>query len=759
MTTNQKLAALKRQLSEEVQKDISDNNVILALSSEIAKLDQENIRFSVDAGIINRLGRELVARQETAVSELVKNSYDADATEVKLIFENAWDEGGTLYVDDNGLGMNRDQLINGFMRLSSADKINNPFSDKYQRTRAGKKGIGRFATQRLGDKLVIITQTSLSKHALRVAINWEDFASDRDLLSVSNSIEEIPKTKNEGTTLVIEGLREGWSDAMIKRVFRYTGDLLQPFPLSHERQQEHEARVDPGFKSTYFRRDDGHETAIVDEQLAFYTHALAEIKGHIDNSGQGHWHLKSEKLDFDESFLIGKNSENPSSPYDIIRDVHFQAYYFIYDASLLPPQTMTFIKEVANEKGGIRIYRNGFRVLPYGEKLNDWLGLDESTAKRVILGSHRNINFFGFVEISDRTGVMFDETSSREGLFENLAFKELVDFVQRSIISAVLKVAELRGRKGSTGQHDWRLERENTAEQVDNAIEELGILLDKPENAGVSGQYRDAVEKLKSNRQLERMIIDEERNHLILEINMLRVLAGLGLVIGEFVHEVKRFLPAFDSDIIYLKSAVKDYSDALRRAQRLDDNLRGFTAYTAYFDKAISQNVLRDVKPLNLVDIINDFEEVISSDIERSAIVFERPQFRDFNLITLPMHPSEWASILFNLYTNSKKAIRRAGAPGKIQIDCGRQGGQLYIDFSDNGDGVPDGNEEIIFNAFYTTSSAVGNSASDSDTLTGTGLGLKIVKDIVESYNGEVFVKPPVEGYKTTFRLLIPTNG
>lgn len=755
------LLDLKRLLSDEIQKEVSDYNTILSLSSQIAQHDEGNVRFSVDAGIINRLGRELVGRQETAVSELVKNAYDADATRVTLSFEKAKEIGGTLYIDDDGLGMTRDQLINGFMRLSSADKINNPVSERYKRTRAGKKGIGRFATQRLGTVLTIITQTDQASSALKITINWNEFESDKDLLSIANKIEEVEKQKVEGTTLIISFLRESWSDSMIKRVYRYTADLLQPFPLSKLRKEEEERRVDPGFRSHYFRRENGSDTPIIDEQTAFYDQALAQIEGYVLDNGQGCWEIKSDKLEFSDVFLIGKNRDNDQEPFKFIKDVHFRTYYFIYDPSLLPPQQLSFIRGVANEKGGIRIYRNGFRVLPYGERLNDWLGLDESTAKRVILSSHRNINFFGFVEITDKSGILFDETSSREGLFENEAFNELVDFVQRAIISAVLKVSELRGRKGSTGQLDWS--KPSSSGQVDDAISELDNLFGANEKNSEdwqeSSRYREAFERLKNNREQEKIELVEERNRLILEINMLRVLAGLGLVIGEFVHEVKRFLPAFDADIVHLKDILRDVHDAYRRVERLGTNLNSFTAYTAYFDKAISQNVSREIKPLDLIDIVNDFEDVISADVKRSSIDFLKPIFKEFDLYTTPMHPSEWASLLFNLYTNSKKAIRRKQVPGKIQIECGREGNSVYMAFSDNGDGIPSEKEEVIFNAFYTTSSAVGNLASDSETLTGTGLGLKIVKDIVESYGGEIFVSTPSPEFNTTLRILIPQNG
>ncbi len=102
-------------------------------------------------------------------------------------------------------------------------------------------------------------------------------------------------------------------------------------------------------------------------------------------------------------------------------------------------------------KRGIKLYRNGFRVLPYGEQGDDWLGLDQSNNRSIVLGPHMNRSFFGFVELEDRSG-NFEETSSREGLIENEYLNELVSFVYRSLTSAVMKVSELRGRKATASQ-------------------------------------------------------------------------------------------------------------------------------------------------------------------------------------------------------------------------------------------------------------------------------------------------------------------
>lgn len=768
MDNSNKILELKKKLSEEILKEDSNNNLIISLSNEIASLDESAVRFSVDAGIINRLGKELVGKQETAVSELIKNAYDADATEVNLIFENAWNKGGILTIEDNGHGMSRSQLVNGFMRLSSSDKIHNPVSEKYKRQKAGRKGIGRFATQRLGEKLIIITQTSQSLEALKVVVNWDDFSTDKDLLSISNSIELIPKTKESGTSLIIERLREGWSDTMIKRVYRYTSELLQPFPLSKKKEKELENSIDEGFKSNYYRNENGNLIAIVDEEKAIFQHALAEIEGYVLSDGQGCWSLKSDKLNFpEEVFSIGNNDkdkEDITTPFLLIKGVHFKAYYFIYEGSLFSPGNFTFIRDLSYEKGGIKLYRNGFRVLPYGEQGDDWLGLDQSNNRSIVLGPHMNRSFFGFVELEDKSG-NFEETSSREGIIENEYLNELVSFVYRSITSAVMKVSELRGRKATASQKGFKKEKENPTEKVDNAINQIEELFKETEtnNDNSNQQTSDKITNEKANQIISdlKQAREEEKvknQELIDENNMLRILAGLGLVIGEFVHEVQRFLPGFDADISFLKNAVKEYKDVYERTELLETNVKSFSAYTSYFDKTISRNVHRELEPIELRDVVRNFEMVISNDLERASINMLKTKYEGYDLFTLPMHPSEWASILFNLYTNSKKAIKRAKSDGKIFIKCGKEDNIVYLEFSDNGDGIPKENEEYIFNAFFTTSTVSNHTADDATALTGTGLGLKIVRDIIEFYDGEIYVSTPTDGFNTTIRIEIPKN-
>lgn len=184
------------------------------------------------------------------------------------------------------------------------------------------------------------------------------------------------------------------------------------------------------------------------------------------------------------------------------------------------------------------------------------------------------------------------------------------------------------------------------------------------------------------------------------------------------------------------------------------DNLFG---YTDYFGTTISQNTNRKKSPIDLLAVLDRFQKVIQNDLEKNKIDFNVVAY-DFDAITIPMHSSEWNSILYNLYTNSRKAIKRANVVGKILVEVGVEGDDTFISFIDNGDGIPKENENRVFNAFFSTSTPASFDAPNEEQLIGTGLGLKIVKDIVLSYKGSITIVTPPEEYSTCFKIMIPKN-
>lgn len=758
---NTSLQDLKEKLNKELQKEHSNNDLIIELSHKIAQMDNDKVRFSVDAGVINRLGKELVGRHETAVAELVKNAYDADATEVEINFDDCEEPGGIITILDNGVGMSKDDLIKGFMTISSSDKIHNPKSPRFERTRAGQKGIGRFATQRLGEKLTIITQQKSKDEALVIEIDWQRFSMDTNLLTISNEVKKRPKIKEEGTDLVISNVRDRWTEHQIKRSYKYITDLLQPFPLSSKFE---ESKNDPGFKVTFYK----DQIAIIDETTTFFQHALAEIEAYVDENGHGYYSFNSTKLKIQEEvYLIGKDDRE--TPYSDLKNIHLKAYYFIWNVGLIPKNIEKSLRDNARQNGGIRLYRNGFRVLPYGENDDDWLGLDASVRRRSFIAPHSNMHFFGFVEIIDKEGEIFQEQSSREGLLSNNALSELKDFGYKVLTDVAIKISSIRDRKGTAGQKNWeRKKSKEILNEVKGEVDQIiskekkvfdQVKIDEKGNIDVALKtVKDKLVEFESTFEEENEENEKKTQELLREIQLLRILAGLGLTIGEFVHEINHYEPAFQYDANHIISKLEEKED-IEVGQRLLKNLQSFTVYTSFFKEAISENVNRELKPIEIREPVKNFLNTINPDVIRSGIIMDDPIFNGYNLYTCPMHYSEWASILFNLYTNSKKAIKRKGVNGHIKIEAGKAQDKVYLEFSDNGVGIPENKEEEIFNAFYTTSAPSGQGASEIEELTGTGLGLKILKDIIEGYGGEIFVTSPKPNFSTTLRIELPKTN
>jgi signal transduction histidine kinase len=748
---------LKQALALAIQKKDLNYNEILSLANEIAKLDTDNVRFSVDASHISRLGIELVSKQETAVAELIKNAYDADALSVDMIFKGSDVKGGTLEIIDNGHGMSREQLLNGFMRISTQDKVLSPVSLKYRRQKAGRKGIGRFATQRLGKRLHIISQLESAEHALELEIDWESFEGGKELYLISNQFKILPRQSTSGTILRIIDLRDAWTEAQIQRAFRYVSELLQPFPL--DKSKEDCNPKDPGFKVTFYRgQEKGELVEVASEEQSIYSHSFAQFLGEIDDEGIPYFGILSEKyklniakqpLEF-ESRLKPKTGLSLQN-YPLLSGIKFKAHYFIQEE--LPGGTRNMVREILGHHGGIRIYRNGFRVLPYGEVFDDWLGLQRSSALRELLPPHANRNFLGFVEITDVSGKRFEETASREGLLENEAFLQLQDFVYRGLLAGVMKLAHVRGKKifasdEKLGENSFSKKGpRDTASSVADRIRSMaGNVLQSSGKTAIDTPPPD-VEVLAEEIEA----LGAESQEILEENGMLRVLASLGLTIGEFTHEVRHAIAALNVTI----SKVEEEGISHDSLASVRDNMTLLQSYVRYFDNAITQNAHRKLEVHELRDLVNDFSEMICPTLTRQNIELTT-RFDGYDLFTKPMHKSEWASVLLNLFTNSVKAIHRANVNGRISIIAGAVDDRLFIEFADNGDGILAENKEKIFDAFFTTSSPPSVLVSDTEKLVGTGLGLKIVRDIIDAANGEITPVDPPATYTTCFRIEVP---
>ena len=749
---------IRLELQQLLESRSNNYNQILLLSNKLAEFDKDHVRFSIDGGLIDRLGNELVARQETAVSELVKNCYDADATHVTLTFSNTEKIGGELMIEDNGTGMTEQQLRDGFMRISSSEKIKNPVSAVYHRKRAGKKGIGRFSVQRLGRQLVIQTFTKSSDLGFELSIDWDLYAENIELGFVTNTIKLIPKRDFVGTRLLIKNLRDRWPEVSISRIYQYVSDVMQPHDILRTKNEN--SSVDPGMEVLFYLNNTSVHKEIHDVKLSYNQMALATIEGGVDSERHGYYHVYSDKVKLDFTDDVGYTPEDKSSKFRNIKNVKFKVYYFIYQKDLIPHGQMASIKKYSLNNSGVKLYRNGFRVLPYGERGDDWLSLDLSTRRRSILPTHTNQNFFGFVEISDDSGD-FEETSSREGLLNNDAFVELQNFIYRALVNAVVKIAEVRNVKIVSGQK----QNENGAwEDINVRIKNIVFTLSELDKELATGgntvearhKQQKAIDNLKKEVDEVDKLQKKAKKKQIKDTAMLRILGSVGLTVGQFIHEVKNHFLSITEEIEIL-SKVSDIKTVHQHAGILSSNFRELNTYISYFNKVISDNVVRELCPLDLRTEIERFVTSMQEDLKRVGIEIVKPIMHGYFLYTIPMHPSELSSILFNFYTNSRKAIKRANSNGKILIECGATEDFVYLEFSDNGDGIPKEIEDKIFDEFFTTTSASSlDSIDPTNEITGTGLGLSIVRDIVKSYRGSIKIVSPKEDFATCIRVEFP---
>jgi signal transduction histidine kinase len=702
-----------------------------------------SLYFGVDARHIRQLGRELVADKVTALAELIKNAYDADATEVVLTFVRADRIGGTLEVVDNGSGMSLADIERRWMRISTDAKERETRSTRFNRVRAGRKGIGRFAAESLGSRLVLRTKFRGATERVVMTFAWnEDFPAGRELSEVANAYVLEPAPPEEhGTTLAIEALHDAWSDAALERVQRAVLLLQPPFPVSPDSAVP---QADPGFRVVVRTRPPREQAAERPALRDFFSSATAEIAGTVDGGGNAAWSIKGERFKLDASRPLDRRVLSTGS-------LTFRAHYFIYRRDMLGSIAVRQAQDMANRYGGIRIYRDGMRIPPYGDAGNDWLELDALSRRRTILIPLANSNFFGVVSISRDENVLLVDTASREGVVENEAFDDLRTFVRDGLIWGAQQVAAARPKKKRKGRVAADAPQSREA-LVENAFENvLAAASSKGQTLGpeIVSVLREAIASAHDADAAEREI----RNELLGEIELLRVLAALGTSIALFSHEVRgavnRATGAL-SDIAELDTHGKngDHTELLEEAR---DAIEQLAALGAFIDLYMSQTRRRERRPQPVHDVVRQFVDAFGRTFHRRNIAITW-KVEPASLRTAPMTRSELDAILFNFLTNAVKAMDYEGhIERRIQIEGRRENKSAVIRFEDTGVGIDPNVADRLFDPFVTTSQP-----GDSELGIGTGLGLKIVADIAEAYEGAVAVAPPSDGFRTCFVLTLP---
>ncbi|MEY7157020.1 hypothetical protein AB9C23_25570, partial [Citrobacter freundii] len=390
-------------------------------------------------------------------------------------------------------------------------------------------------------------------------INWQQFSKKKNISFIANTISKIDVDFIHGTKIIIEDLNDkDRSEGNIKTAYKYIKSIINIAP----------SETDPGFQvKFYYKNTNGYEL-VADEKTEIFSDSDAHITATLEN-GNAVVRVSSETLGIkNESIDVWYDEKNNIRKFSHINSpVKLDAYYF----SLA---TVNSRKQAAylRENGGIKIYRNGFKVSPYGEQYDDWTALDDSVRRRKILPPHGNQNFFGHVKVEDLNGIDFEETSSREGLIHTDAFQELRLFVYKALTAAVIRISEARNIKINPNDRSYVKETKPTISVKDklNIVSETISSVSKLVDAATSvddvssdGVINNIEDKSIRNKIIEDLheAADELKQasvisqSLIDEIELLRVLGAMGLAIGEFTHEINLSITSLSINVQNLKQS------------------------------------------------------------------------------------------------------------------------------------------------------------------------------------------------------------
>lgn len=404
------------------------------------------LSFKVSSGLKNIIGKDLISDKFIAVFELVKNSYDAGATKVNITFENTENGNMKIIISDNGCGMTYDDIINKwlFVAYSEKKKENNrqsSFRNNIKREVAGAKGVGRFSCDRLGTSLELITKTTSDICAHRININWNSFEIDdrqefKNIPVEYSVLDKSPIDEKSGTIIIVSNLREDWDRNSLLKLKRSLMKLISP-DVNQEDSPFDIQLIVPTEKEEdnklLKKKDINPDRDIVNgiihndifEKLNIKT---TSIDVNISEDGST---VETKLYDRGE-YIFSLTEKNRK--YDGLNNIDIKVFYLNRSAKSSFSRQMGV---TSKDYGSVFIYKNGFRVNPYGDSGRDFFGIDQRKAQgwKRYLGTRE---IMGRILIKGENS-QFIETSSRaHGFIETKAVSTLADL----FIEKVIKVLE-----------------------------------------------------------------------------------------------------------------------------------------------------------------------------------------------------------------------------------------------------------------------------------------------------------------------------
>lgn len=729
------------------------------------------IPFNVDAYTAKLIGRENVSKLDGAILELVKNTYDADASICLLYYEKETD---TLYIADNGIGMTEEIILKHWMTIgSSSKKIS--FKTQKGRIQTGAKGIGRFALDRIADNCSLLTISE--EEQLLWNVDWgifsfgqkiTDITADLDKSNLS-FVEFVNSAKNQsvidlitkefsktGSLFKLTNLRDNWDKSVIDSIRSNLKTLIPP-------------EFKDIFNIYFFESDTSIDDAALiqdnddfsyDYRIKFWAKSNGDVKVKINRDefdfGDNFDRITTE-AGFDEKeklYFFGTPIIIETKFNNVLRNKKpikntigdFEGILYFSKISVTKSdrekyyyKDITGRPDIRDSFGGLRIYRDGFRVRPYGDPKSssgDWLMLAARKNKSPAAISNptgawrvNSDQIHGSIYIS-RTNITLPDQANRQGIVETEEFILLQNFLRN-----IIKFFE-QDRQTVCRKLNAYFEKNHPVAEIEKELD-VKIKKDikkrkqaKLENTNYSPEFID-VNKVS-------VLVDKKDatiKQLETELQMLRVLATTGIVTNTYIHEIKGITHKLGMKITMAKEAI-EFDNDLNAAYNyiLEANkLRGF--FTSWF-KVTVESVRRDKRTMRITDVSKLISELIAGwnlALSPKRIFINCSIEKDINLRCFPY---ELESILNNLISNSAASFDTTRID-KMEIDIRIKSTDMgiIIKYSDTGIGLTDQykeNPRLILEPFES------DKRSTNGEIIGTGMGMWIINRIINDYGGYI---------------------
>ncbi len=743
--------------------------------------------FTVDSALLGELGEKLVSTVHVALTELVKNTYDADASEVRVRITPQAKQASRVIIQDNGLGMTLDQVRRYWMKIGTSHRQAAPTSKKYGRLITGSKGIGRFACRRLGLHLRLTTtaaqfiQSEDQKQAVGkweyqttvIEFDWAAFKPGQDVEDIECSGDTtIASAGRSGTTLEIwGGPKDEWGDLGFQYVQRQLAALASNTGIDRDGFES-----DPGFNVFLDAPELSGKAIDLREEVIDAT--WGTLTAEVDDEGKAICKLNAKGLRGTQTY-----TSKPKFKAVAGAKLRLGILPVTKEEARKPTILSNYVtSEIVDQWGGVQIRFNGFRMSPYGDPRDDWLLIDADRGRR--LGKPEDDELFNFAERQNRVDAsrvlltmlsmrsyigQVDVTSrikrllpriDRQGFVENEVFRELRSFARFAIDWANI-------------YRDYfvRLRENEEAEKARHAIKPI-FKREVPKEQVVPkaasflrSEIRRIVKRLPQSQQheAEKALVQTIRAIETTsaadrkQLEHLRLVASASTLTLLFAHEIRTVIGTLGAtaarlDQLSHRLSGKDSKDLaevvsqVRETRDRFDNLVGMTGIVGAFKK---NDQLEEFHLRTAVDrAVRCFSLVIGN---YGIQVDDRDIPND--LMVGPMIEGELYTVLLNILSNAMKSVIASGdSTPKIRIEAHQLDDGVQIQVLDNGLGLDRQFFEDVFTPFIADPSGelydrLEKRANPEDAHvfgTGSGLGLSIVRDIVRSRDGEIrFLIPP----------------